>query len=125
MSLELQNVVCFVLHTALILFNLVGWIWKSTRGWHALCITATLFSWFAMGAWRGWGYCLCADWHFRVRRAMGLQDNVTTYIQLLFRVLFATELSRRASDVLAVGGLLGILAAMGCVWLRGRRPDKP
>jgi hypothetical protein len=41
--------ICF--HTLLILFNLLGWIWASTRRWNLYTLLATGFSWFVLGIW--------------------------------------------------------------------------
>jgi hypothetical protein len=62
--LEFLNITFFVAHNLLIAFNLVGWIFPRTRKLHLATIAATMFLWIVMGAFRGWGYCLCADWHF-------------------------------------------------------------
>jgi len=70
------NIVFFIFHTAILIFNLTGWIFRRTRMLHIICLGATLFSWFVMGAWKGFGYCICTDWHFQVRRAMGINDHV-------------------------------------------------
>jgi hypothetical protein len=114
--LALMNVVFLVGHTLLILFNLSGWAFRRTRKLHLLCLIATLFSWIVMGAWYGFGYCLCTDWHFQIRRAMGLQDNVSSYLQLISRLFFGVELTRWTSDVLAVAGLLFALVATAVIW---------
>ena len=66
----------------------------------------TLFCWVALGAVYGWGYCPCTEWHFRIRREMGIHDGVSSYLQLLAKVFAGMSMSRWMSDVLAVGGLL-------------------
>lgn len=114
--LEVANVLFFVGHDLLIVFNLCGWIWPATRRWHLATLSATLFSWLVMGAWRGWGYCACTDAHFALRRQLGIQGQETSYIQLALHRLPGVEISRSVSDVLAVGGLLLILVATACVW---------
>ncbi len=43
----------------------------------------TAFSWFVLGIWKGWGYCLCTDWHWQVRGAMGIHDRSDSYIHFL------------------------------------------
>lgn len=126
--LPLMNVVFLVGHTLLIFFNLFGWAFRRIRNLHLLCLIATLFSWIVMGAWYGYGYCLCTDWHFQIRRAMGLDDNVSSYLQLISRLCFGVELTRWTSDVLAVTGLLFALVATGVTWridLRRTAEDQP
>ena len=119
-SLYAIDVFFFVFHTALILFNLAGWAWAPTRRLHFICIAATLFSWVVMGAFFGFGYCLCTDWHFQVRRSLGLPVVGHTYLQLMAHVFLGIEMSQTMSNMLAGGGLLFILVAMVTVWIRQR-----
>lgn len=123
--LHALNVIFFVAHTALIIFNLTGWLFPRTRRLHLICIGATLFSWVIMGAYHGFGYCLCTDWHFQIRRQLGLPINVNTYLQLMGQVFFGIHMDRFTSDVLAGGGLLLILVFTLFVWLRRTDSDRP
>ncbi|MCA9058881.1 MAG: DUF2784 family protein [Planctomycetaceae bacterium] len=114
--LSLLNLLFFAVHTALIAFNLVGWIWQSTRRLHLVTLLGTLFSWLVMGYWYGWGYCVCADWHFQVRRRLGIHQDETSYTELLFNQIPGVHVSRTLADVLTVAGLGLILVATGIVW---------
>ncbi|MEQ1822014.1 MAG: DUF2784 family protein [Fimbriimonadaceae bacterium] len=77
----------WLFHTALIFFNLLGWIPKRTRRFNLIALAVTLFSWLIMGIWYGVGYCICTDWHFQIRDQLGLHDNADSYLQLLVRKL--------------------------------------
>ncbi|MBI5707465.1 MAG: DUF2784 family protein [Armatimonadetes bacterium] len=63
--LAVGNAAFFVFHTALILFNLFGWVSRKTRKWQLVTLGLTACSWLVFGFWRGWGYCLCTDWHLQ------------------------------------------------------------
>jgi len=104
------DVVFFVLHSALIVFNMVGWAFRRTRKWHLVSLGLTAASWFVMGYWKGWGYCLCTDWHFMVRRARGIEDVEFNYIQLLARVLAGWNMSQPLAEALALTTFAAILA---------------
>ena len=104
--LSFLNIFFFLIHTALIGFNLVGWIWPRTQKVHLLTIGATLFSWVVMGAWRGWGYCLCADWHFQIRRSLNIHTGESSYTELLFNQIPGVTVSRTFADIVTVGGLI-------------------
>jgi hypothetical protein len=108
----------FVVHTLLIGFNMVGWAWRRTRTLHLVTFGLTAFSWFALGAFYGWGYCLCTDWHFQIRRQLGYVDPESSYVQLLVRKLCGASLSRPSADFLAVGIFVAILIATTVVWIR-------
>ena len=128
--LSLLNITSFVVHNLLILFNMTGWIWPRTRKLHLVTLGATLFSWIVMGAWYGWGYCLCADWHFQIRRQLGIHDHESSYMELLLNRIPGVTVTRRFADVVTVSGLVLILMATTWVWIRhfsvGRgRPGQP
>lgn len=111
----------FALHTALIAFNLVGWAWRRTRAAHLAVLALTASSWFVMGAFRGWGYCLCTDWHFRVRRLRGLPVAESSFVQLLLGKTLGVHLARRSADALAVGVFGAIVVATTLAWTIARR----
>jgi len=77
-----------------------------------------------MGAFYGFGYCLCTDWHFQVRRSLGLPVFGHTYLQLMAQVFLGIEMSQTVSNLLAGGGLLFILVAMLAVWIKQRWQQK-
>jgi hypothetical protein len=110
------NLLFFIFHTVILVFNLTGWMFRRTRTLHIICLGATLFSWFVMGYWKGMGYCICTDWHFQIRREMGIKDGVHSYIQLIAKSFFGVEMDRLTSDIFAGGGLLFILLTTLFVW---------
>ena len=80
---QFLNIFFFVFHTTFTLFNMVGWIFRSTRKWHLVTLSLTAFSWFVLGIWYGWGYCFCTQWHWEVRQKLGYADHTNSYIQFL------------------------------------------
>lgn len=116
--LQLADIGFFLFHTLLVGFNMFGWIWKRTRVWHAVAMGLTSFSWFVMGIYYGWGYCLCTDWQFQIRERLGYEDSATTYIQLLTETFLGFTISRTTSDTWAVSVFGLILLAMAVVWSR-------
>lgn len=80
---EIADVFFFVFHTALVLFNTLGWMWRPLRVGNLITLLLTTFSWFFLGIWYGWGYCISTDWHWEVRRELGYVDNTNSYIDLL------------------------------------------
>jgi hypothetical protein len=118
MMLQLLDIACFVLHTLLIAFNIVGWAWRRTRLPHLICFGLTAVSWFLLGAWYGWGYCICADWHFQIRRELGHADVDSSYVQLLSRHVCGLPLSRDAADWIAGIVFVLIAVATAIIWTR-------
>ncbi len=80
---QFLNIFFFVFHTVFTLFNCVGWASAKTRKLHLVTMLLTIFSWFVLGIWYGWGYCACTDWHWQVRDILGYQDRSNSYIHFL------------------------------------------
>jgi hypothetical protein len=116
--LQALNIGFFLFHTALVLFNLLGWIWKRTRRWNLVMLLLTAASWFVMGFWFGPGYCVCTDYHWRVRAALGYPNDSPTYIHLLVKTLTGASLSTALVEAItAIGFAVSLLAS---VWLNIR-----
>jgi hypothetical protein len=90
--LAFLNILFFVLHTALVVFNMTGWIFKKTRRLHLITALSTLALWAVLGIWYGFGYCPCTDWHWSVRRQMGLPIESDTYSHFLILKLTGLDL---------------------------------
>jgi hypothetical protein len=95
---QFLNYFFFGFHTALIFFNTFGWIFHKTRKWNLITLLLTALSWFGLGIWYGWGYCLCTDWHWRVRQHLGYHDNTNSYIQFLAQKLTGKNFSSQLVD---------------------------
>ena len=96
------NYFFFVFHTAFTLFNLLGWIFPATRKWNLVTLLLTAFSWFVMGAWYGWGYCMCTDWHWDVREKLGYHDQSHSYIHFLILKLTGINLYEKLVETLTL-----------------------
>jgi hypothetical protein len=114
------NILFFVFHTVWIAFNCLGWIWRRTRPWQLVTVSLTGLSWFVLGAWYGWGYCPCTDWHWQVRLRLGYQDP-PSYIQLLIRELTGFEPHPALADAVAVASLAGVSTLGVVLYARDRR----
>ncbi len=119
--LVLADIGFFIVHTLLIGFNMFGWIWRRTRFWHLISMGLTTFSWFGMGAFYGWGYCLCTDWHMEIREKLGYADTETSYVQLIAEHGCGLSMSRSTSDIIAISVYLAVVLAMAIVWTRDLR----
>ena len=112
--LQALNVFFFVFHTVLVLFNTLGWLWRATRRWNLITLSATAFSWFVMGFWKGIGYCLCTDWHMHIRRKLGYHDTAQTYIQLMAQTLTGlTPPVQLTETVTAIIFSISVIASVG------------
>ena len=104
------NAFFFVFHTALILFNVLGWISRKTRRLNLVTLTLTGLSWGLLGIWYGFGYCPSTDWHWQVRRQLGYDDMPRSYIKFLIDALTGIDVAPQLANV---GTLVVFLLALG------------
>jgi len=105
-------------HTALIFFNTFGWIFQKTRKWNLITLLLTAFSWFVLGIWYGWGYCVCTDWHWQVREHLGYHDNTNSYIQFLAQKLTGINFSSQLTDTITA--IVFFVSLAMSIWLNVR-----
>ena len=107
-----------IFHFSLILFNLAGWIWQKTRKLHLYVISATIFSWIGLGFFYGWGYCPCTDWHWQVKRELGVTGLPASYIKYYLDQVFGYSWDPSTVDILVA--VLGIGAFLISIFLNYR-----
>jgi hypothetical protein len=96
-ALRVLEPLLHVSHIAVILFSALGWLFAYTRQLHLVLQALVLFSWYGLGSFKGWTYCVLTDVHWRVRQALDRTVPTTSYVKFL-----VDRLTGRDSDVNAV-----------------------
>lgn len=91
-----------VLHPAIILFNLAGWMLKKTRKANLILLLLTGSSWLILGLWKGIGYCPLTDWHFTALGKLGAKNLPDSYIKYLFDRITGWNVAENTADSLTV-----------------------
>jgi hypothetical protein len=99
---HLLNLAFHGLHISVIAFNLFGWALKETRFANLLLILLTLGSWYIFGRWLGVGYCPITDWHWRIRRRMGVTPIPDSYIKLVLDGISGKDLDHNKINALTL-----------------------
>lgn len=118
---KLADVLLFVVHGSLVLFNLCGWAWSRTRRWHLCVVAATLASWFGLGLAYGWGYCPLTDWHWRVKRALGETGLPASWVKYCLDGLTGMSWHPVLVDALVILLAVAALALSALLAYRDRR----
>ena len=109
--LHLLDIFFVVFHTSLILFNMLGWIWKRTRLANLIVLLLTGGSWLFLGLIVGTlGYCPLTDWHFRILERLGKTDLPNSYIKYLADRLTGLDINAGLADSVTLYGFLAALA---------------
>jgi hypothetical protein len=91
--LKLLDVLLTILHLVIILFNLFGWMFSSTRKLHLISIILTAASWFILGIWFGMGYCPITDWQWNVKEKLGEHNLPSNFIEYFAEKISGRDLS--------------------------------
>ena len=120
--LQLADIFFTVLHFAIVLFNLFGWIPRRTRKVHFACILITAASWFILGIWFGIGYCPITDWQWDVKHKLGEHNLPPNFIEYYAEKITGHDFSSQFIEIM-IGVCFG-LAALASVWVNfGRRKE--
>ncbi|MCC6491171.1 MAG: DUF2784 domain-containing protein [Candidatus Hydrogenedentes bacterium] len=99
---QAMDIVCILVHTGLISFNLTGWAWRRLRKLNLFTLLLTAASWFGLGVWYGIGYCPLTDWHWRVRAHLGEGDLPASYLKYWADRATGLDVNPTAVDTVAV-----------------------
>lgn len=113
-GLHLANFFFYTFHTALILFNLFGWLHPKTHRLNLITLLATFGSWVLLGIWKGWGYCFLTDWHYGVLQRLGESEMPSSYIAFLVQKLTGWLPETALVNSLTLG--LAVLALVCSLW---------
>jgi hypothetical protein len=108
--LKFLDIFFVVFHTGLIIFNILGWIWKKTRKANLITLGLTGFSWLVLGLIYGsLGYCPVTDWHFNILRELGATNLPYSYIKYLADRLSGQDFSQTLVDSITLWGFVSAL----------------
>jgi hypothetical protein len=81
-----------IFHSALVVFNITGWIWRRFYGF---------------------GYCPSTDWHWQVKRALGETSLPTSYVKYYLDRLTGLDWSSSFVDNgVAVLGIAALIVSI-------------
>jgi hypothetical protein len=115
---QFWNYFFFIFHTLFTLFNITGWLFRTTRKWNLVTLLLTAFSWFVLGIWYGWGYCVCTHWHWNVREHLGYHDEQDSYIHFLLLKLTGIDFNRDLVEKTTL--IVFLLSLVMSIWLNIR-----
>ena len=107
-----------LVHLAVIGFNLLGWLWTSTRRWHLLAIGLTAASWGILGIWYGFGYCPITDWQWDIKGKLGEDNLPNSFIKYIVDEATGIDVASGIIDV--VTGVAFALAIIVSIWVNFR-----
>ncbi|MBM3404675.1 MAG: DUF2784 domain-containing protein [Bacteroidetes bacterium] len=121
--LSIIDIAFLVFHTALIIFNVFGWMWRRTRLANLITLLLTGGSWFILGIFYGWGFCPLTEWHFQVLDKLGERNIPDSYISYLLERLTSIPFDQQSVDMATLGVFLVslICSVFVNIWYRRRK----
>ena len=92
------DIVFIIFHLLVVGFNLLGWIWRSTRKLHFIVVLLTAGSWLLLGIWYGLGYCPLTDWHWQIKEHLGETNLPNSFIKYFADKVTGQDLSSSFID---------------------------
>ena len=100
-----------ILHLVIIVFNLFGWMFRSTRKLHLISVILTAASWFVLGIWFGMGYCPLTDWQWRIKEQLGEHNLPSNFVEYLAEKVSGIDLSTQVVNAV-IGVCFGVAALL-------------
>lgn len=82
-------------HIVIAVFCVVGWIHPETRVYNFGLIILIAISWFGLGYFRGYGYCLVTDVQWRIKHRLGEKLTTQSFIKYELDRLAGRELDEK------------------------------
>jgi hypothetical protein len=108
--LKMLDVLFTILHVAIILFNLFGWMFRARRKLHLISVFVTAASWFILGIWFGIGYCPLTDWQWTVKAKLGEHNLPSNFIEYAAEKISGMDFSTQLVNI-----LIGVFFAVAVV----------
>ena len=121
---QLLDIGLTILHVLLMAFNLTGWIWSRTRKLHLITLIATATSWFILGIWYGFGYCVLTDWHWSIKEKLGETNLPNSFVKYIADKITGNVVNSSLIDAITIGGLIfAIIAAVYVNFLKRKKRE--
>lgn len=79
----MMNIFFHLAHLAIVFFFLLGWLSSKTLLAHFILSILILLSWYGLGIFYGFGYCLVTDIQWKIKKRMGQEPYTKYYIKYM------------------------------------------
>lgn len=102
-----------LLHLGVAFLCVAGWIFPQTRLINLVIVVLIAFSWFVLGRFLGYGYCLITDLQWKIKKRLGEWPLPTSFIKYQLDRLTGRDLDPKSVDRLTQGSFyLSALASL-------------
>jgi len=119
--LKIIDICLTVLHISLILFFILGWIYKRTRKVHYLLVIIITISWFVLGLFYGFGYCFLTDIHWRVKMLLNEENLPISFIKYVLDKMTGKDFNEVWVDYITLAVFVCVLIISTSLYIRDNR----
>jgi len=91
-----------MVHLSIMLICIVGWMFEPTRILHLVAVTLVAVSWFGLGKFFGYGYCVLTDTQWRIKRKLGQEPCTESYVKYVLDKVTGLDIDKKFTDNLTL-----------------------
>lgn len=103
----IMNYTLHAVHLSIISICIVGWMFEPTHALHLLVIILVALSWFGLGQFFGYGYCVLTDTQWRIKRKLGQEPYTESYVKYVLDKVTGRDIDKKITDSLTLYTYLG------------------
>lgn len=108
-----------LLHLGVMLFCVTGWMFPETRAANLVLIILIAISWFGLGKFHGYGYCLITGIQWKVKARLGERPRTASFVKYQFDKITGRDLNPESVNRYTQLGFY--LSALASVYLNVAR----
>ncbi len=112
------NILFHVIHLLIIFFYIFGWMMPETRMAHYILALLILFSWFGLGIFYGFGYCLVTDIQWKIKKKLGQDPGTEYYVKYAIDKVTGLNTNPKIINVVTSSAYFGILIISTILFFR-------
>ena len=106
-GLVFMNYTLHAVHLSLMSICIVGWMFEPIRVLHLVAVTLVAVSWFGLGKFFGYGYCILTDTQWRVKRRLGQEPYTESYVKYILDKITGLDIDKKITDGLTLYTYVG------------------
>jgi len=108
-ALKLLNLIFHLIHLSVIFFFLFGWMFEITLLPHFILSVLILLSWFGLGAFYEFGYCIITDIQWKIKRLLKQEPATELYVKYMIDKVTGLDTNPRFINGVTTYTFFGIL----------------
>ena len=106
-GLVVMDYLLHMVHLSIIFLCVAGWMFEPIRLLHLVIVVLIAVSWFGLGKFFGYGYCVLTDTQWRVKRKLGQEPRAESYVKHVLDKVTGRDIDKGITDRLTLYTYIG------------------